>query len=93
MRIVFDSQKRDIVLAERGLDFADAGTLFAGFHLTRFDAQHSDQEDRYISVGQFGDDVVIVVWTQRDDARRIITMWKANDKERQSYHRIRHEAG
>lgn len=93
MRIVFDSEKRDRVLAERGLDFADVTTLFAGFHLTRFDTSHSDLKDRYISVGSVNDDVVIVVWTQREDARRIITMWKANDKERQAYHRIRHEAG
>lgn len=89
MKIVFDSQKRDSVLAERSLNFADAASLFAGFHLTRFDAQHSDLEDRYISVGLIDDDVVIVVWTKREDTRRIITMWKANDKERQAYHRRR----
>lgn len=93
MLISFDAEKRDRVLAERGLDLADAASLFAGFHLTRFDANHSDAEDRYISVGLIGDDVVIVVWTQREDVRRIITMWKANDKERQVYHRIRSEAG
>lgn len=87
--IVFDPDKRDLVFAERGLDFADARALFAGFHLTRFDASHSDLEDRYISVGQIGNDVVIVVWTQREDVQRIITMWKANDKERKAYHRRR----
>jgi uncharacterized protein len=89
MLISFDAEKRDRVLAERGLDLADAASLFAGFHLTRFDANHSDAENSYISVGLIGDDVVIVVWTQREDVRRIITMWKANDKERQAYHRRR----
>jgi uncharacterized DUF497 family protein len=37
MEITFDPEKRDRTLAERGLDFADAGRLFAGQVLTRPD--------------------------------------------------------
>jgi hypothetical protein len=34
MRITFDPAKRDKTLAERGLDFAVAETVFAGVTLT-----------------------------------------------------------
>lgn len=39
MRTEFDSSKRDRTLTERGLDFARAGEVFAGRHLTRRDAR------------------------------------------------------
>lgn len=37
MGVSFDPVKRDRTLAERGLDFADAGALLAGEVLTRKD--------------------------------------------------------
>jgi uncharacterized DUF497 family protein len=85
MEIEFDPAKRDQVLAERGLDMARAGEIFEGFFLTRRDGKHSTDEERFISVGLLDDDVVIVPWTLRGILRRIVTMWKANDRERQNF--------
>jgi uncharacterized protein len=34
MEVDFDGAKRDKTLAERGLDFADAGKVFDGVHLS-----------------------------------------------------------
>lgn len=93
MQIEYNEAKRRRVLTERGLDMARADEVFAAFHLNRRDAAHSDDEHRTISVGALDDQVIIVVWTERPDARRIITMWKANDKERQAYHRQRERFG
>jgi uncharacterized DUF497 family protein len=94
MGIQFDDAKRARILAERGLDIAQAGTLFDGFHLTRRDDKHSTEtEERFNSVGMLGDEIVLVTWTSRGAARRIVTMWKANDKERQSYQRARGRGG
>ena len=93
MEIEYDAAKRDQVFAERGLDMAAAGEVFDGYHLTRFDAKHSEDEDRYHSIGMLASDVVIVTWTQRKNLRRIITMWKANDRERQKYHEARERDG
>ena len=89
MEFEYDAAKRDQVLTERGLDMAKVGEVFGGFHLTRYDEKHSDEEDRYHSIGMMDGDVVIVTWTPRDDLRRIITMWKANERERQKYHEAR----
>jgi uncharacterized protein len=93
MGIIYDPAKREAVLRERGLDIADAGEIFEAFHLTRADEKHSRTEDRLTSVGMMGDQLVIVVWTWRDDDRRIVTMWKANEKERDIYRRERDRSG
>lgn len=85
MLVSFDPAKRERVLTKRGLDIARAPDVFAGFHLTRADPRHSEEERRVISVGTLDGDVVIVVWTHREGSRRIITMWKANEKERNAY--------
>jgi hypothetical protein len=52
MDISFDPAKRDKTLAERGLDFADAGLVFAGVTATVQDKRRNHGEDRYITIGQ-----------------------------------------
>lgn len=93
MRIVWNAAKREMVLRDRSLDLARAGEVFDGFHLTRRDDRHSDEEERWTSVGLLDDAAVIVIWTVRDGDRRIVTMWKANERERDGYHRTRSRAG
>ncbi len=92
MRVTYDENKRLEVLNSRGLDFKDAAGIFDKFHLTRRDDRDYDEE-RFLTVGEMGDQVVLVVWTLRDEDRRIITMWKANYGERERYHRHRDESG
>ncbi len=85
MEIEYDPAKRDVVLAARGLDMARCGEAFDGFHLTKLDDRHSEHEQRFRSFASLDDTVVIIAWTPRGKLRRIKTMWKANDRERQSY--------
>ena len=86
MNYAYDDAKRATVIKERGLDLALAWQAFDGFHLSKDDIKYSEQEKRTITVGQLKDGaIVIVIWTVRGDTRRIITMWKANDQERQRY--------
>lgn len=93
MDIEFDPAKREQVLAERGLDMARCGEAFDGFHLTRRDDKHSDDEERFTSLAALDSEVVIIVWTPRQNLRRIVTMWKANDKERQKFEQARKQLG
>jgi len=86
MQITYDPEKRRITLAARGLDFEDASQIFAGVHFTRQDNRFDYGEVRKISIGVLGGDVVIVVWTKRDDSRRIISMRKADRDERGEYY-------
>lgn len=85
MKITFDPEKRKVTLNQRGLDFDDAADLLAGVHFTRPDQRYDYGEDRYISVGLIGDETIVVVWTQRHDSRRIISMRKADRDEREQY--------
>lgn len=93
MELEFDPAKRDKVLAERGLDMARAAETFREFHLTRRDDKHSGDEDRFHSIGVLESEVVIITWTLRIKRRRIVTMWKANDRERQKYLEARDRSG
>ena len=93
MEIEFDPAKRDVVFAARELDMARCGEAFAAFHLTMPDERHSEQEQRFRSLALLDDTVVIIAWTPRGKLRRIVTMWKANDRERQSYRNSRERSG
>ena len=87
MKIEFDSAKREKTLLERGLDFADAQGVFEGVHFTAQDARADYEEDRFITVGWLHTRLVVLVWTPRGEARRIISMRKANDREKTLYTR------
>ncbi|WP_406698451.1 BrnT family toxin [Sphingomonas qomolangmaensis] len=51
MEISFDPGKRDATLRERGLDFADAGSVFDGRVKTLVDDRVDYGETRYVSYG------------------------------------------
>ena len=81
MKITFDPVKRAITLRERGLDFADAGEVFAGDTLTRIDDRTDYGETRHISAGFLRGRMVVIVWTPRGDTRHIIPMRHCHAKE------------
>ena len=81
MDISFDAVKRDKTLTERGLDFADAGLVFAGRTATVQDMRRTYGEDRYITAGYLRGRRVVLVWTPRGNARRIISMRYAHASE------------
>ena len=85
MRLEFDSVKRDKTLQERGLDFARAREVFAGNHFTGQDDRMDYAEPRFITVGLLESRLLVMVWTPRGAARRIISMRKANDREKTLY--------
>jgi uncharacterized DUF497 family protein len=85
LKISYDTAKRDLTLAERGLDFEDAPKVFAEPHLSLEDDRKDYGEVRLITFGWLDGRMVVLVWTPRDDSRRIISMRKANDDEIDRY--------
>jgi len=81
VRITFDPAKRAKTLAERGLDFADAATVFAGRTATDQDTRRDYGEDRFRSAGFLRGRLVVLVWTPRPDGRRVISMRYAHADE------------
>ena len=85
MRIEFDEAKRAETIKARGLDIARAADVLAGATLTVEDDRHNYGEVRFITIGFLDDAMVVLVWTPRGDACRIISMRKANERERRLY--------
>ena len=85
MPIAFDAAKRAATVAARGLDLARAGEVLAGATLTVEDDRRDYGEERFISIGFLDETMVVLVWTPRDGTRLIISMRKANERERTLY--------
>ena len=85
MRIEFDEAKRGATLEARGLDMAGVPLVFAGPTLTVEDDRQDYGEVRYITIGFLDATMVVIVWTRRNDARRIISLRRANERERRIY--------
>jgi uncharacterized DUF497 family protein len=81
MRITYNAAKRAKTLAEQGLDFRRAKEVFDGAHLTLEDGRKDYGELRFISVGWLDARLVVMTWTPRGRARRVISMRKANERE------------
>ena len=79
----WDEEKRAETLREREVDFASIDCFDWDTALTR----RSDRggEIRWSSYGMIGDELFHAVWTQRGEATRIISLRKANNRERRNY--------
>lgn len=64
---------------------AGAGEVFEGPHLTVEDDRRDYGEPRFITAGFMAGRVVLIAWTPRGTARRIISMRKANERERKIF--------
>lgn len=69
------------------VSFEEASTLFADpLSATVFDPDHSDEEDRYITVGYSAQQRLLMVsHTERGDSIRIISARELTPLERQEY--------
>lgn len=87
MDFEWDSEKSDKIKNERGFGLEEAATIFAGNVLVARDNCLIYGEDRYRAIGYCQGICYTVIFTDRFDetgkiVRRLITAWKANQKER-----------
>jgi uncharacterized protein len=85
MKITFDPVKRERTLRERGLDFEWAAEVFTGRVFQHEDTRRDYGEVRNITIGFLRGRMVIVVWTPRGNDRHVISMRKANEREKRYY--------
>jgi len=91
MKFEWDPEKEKANIKKHGVSFEEASYVFADpFALTKFDSNHSDDEDRWILLGKSLNEVILVViHTFRDDNGnemvRIISSRKATGRERKTY--------
>lgn len=89
MLFEWDENKEKINISKHGLDFSTAALVFRDQNrLEWFDELHSDYEDRYITIGEINGIAVVlmVVYTERGDAIRLISARKTTKQERRMYY-------
>lgn len=85
MKLVWNEDKRQLTIEERGVDFLYAALIFEGETLTREDNRENYGEVRFVSLGLVDDVPYVVVYTERDGETRLITAWKGGRKDYEKY--------
>jgi uncharacterized DUF497 family protein len=92
VRFIWDPEKSERNLAERGFDFAFAAMIFAGPTLERIDTRQDYGEVRRIALGVADGIQLTLVYTDRAEAgevvRRIVSARVSSRRERQAYHKV-----
>ena len=81
----WDEKKRFSNIKKHGIDFKDAIDVFYNLVQRRIDDRVDYGEERYIALGQMKELINAHVFTKRNDNIRIISVRKANKKEREQY--------
>ena len=79
MRFEWDERKRQDNIRKHGIDFVDAALIFEGPILESTDTRRAYGETRWRALGRSGRMVLMVIYTRRGDATRIISAWKVDD--------------
>lgn len=87
MDIEWHQPKADANLSKHGVSFDEAASVFLDPHSrTIYDDAHSDDEDRFLTLGMSDRGKLIIVWhTDRGDAIRIIGARKPERHETGGY--------
>ncbi len=87
MEFAWNEEKAKTNLSKHGVGFAEAKTVFDDpLCIDFYDPDHSDDEHRYIIVGESQyDRLLIVAYTEREDTTRLIGAREATTAERKAY--------
>jgi uncharacterized DUF497 family protein len=77
--------KRQWTLDHRGLDFADVDRMETATIVTQRDLRYDYGEPTFASFGYLDGVLINVLRTLREQRIRVISMRKANDRERKKY--------
>jgi len=85
-RIQWDDAKNEINRRKHGFSLEEARLVFADpDRIEYYDEWHSDTEDRYKVIGRINK-VVLVIYTERGEAVRLISARYATAQERRAYY-------
>lgn len=89
MLFEWDENKRQANIKKHGYDFADAGPLFGqgGGLLAIPDTRQDYGEDRWQGWGILNGEIVMVAFTRREQAIRLISLRKAKRREKETYNK------
>ena len=93
MNFEWNNDKNQINYEKHGLNFEDVRILFLGETVTFHDDRYDYGEERFVTLGEIEKRVIVVVHTQRGPMTRIISMRKANEREKKIYYQRLKETG
>lgn len=85
MKLDWDEDKRERALRERRLDFADVASAEWDDALTAEDTREEYGERRFVSLVPVKGRLCVVAWCLRGATLRVISLRKANARERKRY--------
>lgn len=86
LSIEWDAHKNSLNIEKHGVHFEDAAFVFLDDNRVElYDIGHSAEEDRYIVIGMINE-ILFVVYTERESNIRIISARKATPRERKVYY-------
>jgi len=87
----WDDRKAGLNIRKHGVSFEEASTVLSDpLALTIYDPLHSEDEERYVVLGESQRRrLLVVVFTDRDDRIRIISARVATRSERRQYEEVR----
>ncbi len=91
MVLEWDDTKRNATLNQRGLDFADIASADWSSALTDEDARVTYAEQRFVTMAPINQRLCVFAWCWRGEAMRIISLRKANERERKRYAKAIHQ--
>ena len=82
----WDDAKNKINKIKHGINFKTAARVFSDpYRIEKYDDDHSQDEDRWQTIGMV-DDVLFVVYTKRAEKTRLISAREAEPNERERYY-------
>ena len=82
----WDSDKAELNWRKHRIRFEDAAWVFDDDNrIDYLDTKHSDEEERYVTIGKV-DKILFVVYAERGIVTRLISARKATAKERRDYY-------
>jgi uncharacterized DUF497 family protein len=85
VELEWDERKRQWTIETRRLDFADVVDFDFVTANTIEDTRTDYGEVRFVSTGFLHDRLCVLCWTRRGERIRVISLRKANDREKQGY--------
>jgi len=86
MNFEWDERKNEVNIDKHGFDFADAHRVFDLPMVVELDERDDYGEDRWIGTGMLDGRVVVIVYTELNEATiRIVSLRKAISHERRRY--------
>jgi uncharacterized DUF497 family protein len=92
LRLEWDDSKNELNVRKRGIAFSESLSMFNELLMISVDNRRDYGEERLVGINYVKTELMVVVFCRRDPDRiRIISLRKANDREKEIYNVYRAE--